>query len=84
MISNLVLALQGENMELNGWQKTWIIISSIWALLCVLLGALTGAFLPSLVVAAAPPALLYVIGLFLRNKLGIRLCAPRVYRFDND
>lgn len=48
---------------MNGWQKAWVIVSGLWAIICVLLGLISGSVIGGVIVGAAIPAMLYVIGL---------------------
>jgi len=53
-------------MELNGWQKVWFVLSTLWAIACVLFGLLVagiaGVF-GGLVVGVLIPVAVYVVGL---------------------
>jgi hypothetical protein len=47
---------------MNGWQKAWFVVSTLWALLWILLAAF-GLGVVAVVIAITLPIALYVIGL---------------------
>ena len=51
--------------ELNGWEKTWFVLSALWAIPCVLIGLFGGpfGFFAGVIVGALIPAMIYVLGL---------------------
>ena len=48
---------------LNGWQRLWVVVSGLWAVLWVVVGLAEDGLFLALVIGVVPPVLLYAAGL---------------------